>query len=319
VALPRGVRRCPVVTHMVSVSLCMKLTCVERVGMDLNCRSSSCWAGYQRTTWGNMSRHKFWTFPFIFTLYREIYSGIDFSELLPHIYQMQVLQQLILENRQAGEGLGSISSLSSLPPPFPSCVRPWRTHHDARACFVLHGRSRARQTREGERGGAGVGGWGGRERGERARARELIRNDTALRRVHWRNAHLHPYSNANHNVQTLIPESANRAREGEGAACAKSSARSHARRLSGNPLNSGPLSLTIIPSFNLRLNMAATARASTTGASVGGGSGGSGCRGVLGRYFRGGMLEGVYWEQQRTLTCRACCSESTASQPLVNR
>ena len=36
--------------------------------------------------------------------------------------------------------------------------------------------------------------------------------------------------------------------------------------------------------------MAATARASTTGA--GGGSGRNGCGGVLGRYFRGGMLEG---------------------------
>jgi hypothetical protein len=155
VALPRGVRRCPVVRHMLSVGLCMKLTCVERVGMDLNCRSSSCWAGYQRTTWGNMSRHKFWTVPFIFTLCRKIYSGTDFSELLLHIYQMQVLQQLILENRQAGEGLGSISSFSSLSPPFPSCVRPWRTHHDARACFVL----RARQTRGGEKGGGlGVGG-----------------------------------------------------------------------------------------------------------------------------------------------------------------
>ena len=94
--------------------------------------------------------------------------GTDFPDFLPRVYQMQVLQQLILENRQAGEGLGSISSFSSLPPPFPSCVRPWRTHHDARACFVLRGRRRARQTREGEKGG-GLGGGGERRKSESER------------------------------------------------------------------------------------------------------------------------------------------------------
>jgi hypothetical protein len=104
-------------------------------------------------------------------------------------------------------------------------------------------------------------------------------------------------SNPNPNVQTLIHEPANRAREGEGEACAESSARSNARRLSAYPLNTAPLntaqlSLSIIPSPPFRLSMAATARASTTGASAGGGSGRSGYGGVLGRYFWGGMLRG---------------------------
>jgi len=85
--------------------------------------------------------------------------GTDFPDFLPRVYQMQVLQQLILENRQAGEGLGSMLCLSSLPPSFPSFVCPRRTQRDACACFVLRGKSRARQTREGEGGGGG-----GRER-----------------------------------------------------------------------------------------------------------------------------------------------------------